>query len=522
MPGLSELSAHYDLVVIGGGVHGAAVALEATRRGCGVLLVERGDFGSGTSANSLRIIHGGLRYLQSGDIRRSRESAREQQYLLAAAPHLVKPLACLMGTGKSPTRGRLTMGLGLWFYDHVVCLGLGHRTRGRLLSPAQADRFIGMNVFGHCTGAVLWHDAQVVDSERLVLTYLKNAESAGARILNYTAATEVVAGAVSTVTIRDVATGGSRLIQADVVIDTASFVDPHRDWARAVNLVLNRSFPDCALGMQLGGGGRESGRLIFATPLAGRTLVGTWYFPDRPDSEFHLDKPELDRCLSDVHELLPGLVVGEDDIDLVHIGRLPVRDAADPLSLLEKPVIRSAAGAGRVIRVTGIKYTTAGPTAGKALDKAGLGRHRRAGPEASWYGAAEPVEAVERAVRGYFATRPEGAPAEPIIRRLSRHYGSVAPAIARAAGRRLGGFEPIPGADGIRAEIDYCIDHEHCRTLADFLLRRSGIGSLGMPPDSTVEFCAAAMADRLDWNAARIREEIDGLKARYHQARPAA
>lgn len=518
MRDLADLSARYDVVVIGGGVHGAAVALEATELGCSVLLVERGDFCSATSANSLRIIHGGLRYLQTADIRRSRESAREQHLLLDSVPHLVKPLTCLMGTDGSLARGRLAMSAGLWFYDNIVCTGLANRMRGRLLSPAEADRLLGMNVFARCTGAAMWRDAQVVDSERLVLTYLKSAERAGARILNYTAATGLTPGEVNRLEIRDSIAGRSRRIEAGVVVDTASFVEPHRDWARAANLILNREFPDCALGVKLGGTSPESGRLLFATPLAGRTIAGTWYFPDRPGSPERLEQSELRRCLADVRRMLPGLEITESDISLVHLGRLPVRDASNPLSLLEKPVIRAPAGASRVICVTGVKYTTAGPTARKAMRQAGLAARRSTRRSAPWYGATEPIEATERTVRDCFAARGDATAREPVIQRLCRQYGSVAAAIAQLASRLPNGFERIPGSDGIRAEIDYCIEHEYCRTLADFLLRRSGIGSLGMPPDDAVEFCAAAMAERFGWSDARTDAEIQELGARFYHA----
>lgn len=512
MSGLESLSTHYDVAVIGGGVQGAAAALEATRLGWDVLLVERNDFCSATSANSLRIIHGGLRYLQSANIRRSRESAREQQRLLASAPQLVRPVDCLMGTDGSLTRGRLAMALGLWFYDNVVCLGLASRTPGRLLSAAEADRLVGMNVFGHCTGAALWRDAQVLDSERLVLAYLKSAERAGARILNYTAAIRVTPGEPNRMEMRDVFTGQARVVQAGVVIDTGSFIAPYPFWCRAVNLVLDREFPDYALGLKLSSRERKSGRLFFATPLAGRTIVGTWYFPDCADSPDRLASAELDRCLADVRELLPELDVQDDDVSRVHLGRLPVSDPSDPLSLLDKPVIRSLAP-GRVIGVTSVKFTTARPTAKKAMRKSGLIGGCEPRLTTPWYGTGPPPELTERTVRDCFAEGGEAAQGEPVIRRLCRHYGAVAAEIAKTAVEMPRGFERIPECEGIRAEIDYCIDHEHCRTLADFLLRRSGMASLGMPPDAAVEYCAAVMADRFGWGAGRAAAEIDRLKA---------
>ncbi|HSH41433.1 MAG TPA: FAD-dependent oxidoreductase [Arenicellales bacterium] len=515
MPESRKLSGRFDLAVIGGGVHGAAAALEATRLGWKVLLVERSDFCSGTSANSLRIIHGGLRYLQSASIRRSRESAREQHRLLESAPQMVRPLDCLMGTDASLARGRAAMAIGLWFYDRIVCLGLSDRTPGRLLPAAEAGRLAGVDVFRHCTGAAQWRDARVVDSERLVLAYLLTAEREGACILNHTAVVDVSPGTPATLEIRDAFSGETRTVQADQVIDTAAFIEPHRYWSRAVNLVLDKRVSDYALGLKLGGADREAGRLFFATPLGGRTAVGTWYFPDRADSPEQLAPAELDRCLSDVRELLPDLDLRDSDVSRVHLGRLPVRDPSDPLSLLDKPVIRSLSRDGRIVGVTGVKFTTAHPTAVKALRKAGLASGREPRQTIPWYGTGLPLDTIERRVRNRLAEAGQAALSDIVARRLSRQYGSAAAAIAKLAVEIPRGCERIPECDGLRAEIDYCIDNEHCRTLSDFLVRRSGIGSLARPPAAAVEYCAGVMADRFGWDAGRVAAEIDHLTASF-------
>lgn len=514
MSRLEKLSGRFDVAVIGGGVHGAAAALEAVRRGCRVLLVERGDFAAATSANSLRIIHGGLRYLQSADLRRSRESAGEQRELLATAPHLVAPLPCLMATGRSLKRGRLAMRLGLWFYDHGICAGLPRRSGGRLVTTAEANRRVGMSLFDGFSGAALWHEARVTDAERLVLTYLKTAERAGAVVLNYTEAAGVAPGEPNTLEMRDLATGRSHEARADAVIDTASLLAPHRYWARAANLVLARPFPDCAVGMNLEGRAGEAGRLLFAVPLAGRLAVGTWYFEDRPDAGPGLSPAELEVCLADARRILPGLDLQQEDVARIHVGRLPVRGAADPLSLLERPVIRPVAGGRRIVTVTGVKYTTARPTARKALRQAGLGGAPRVETR-PWYGGGLPPDMVKRTVGARFADHGEDSEAAPVIERLCRQYGDVAVAIAELAAVRSGGFERIPGGDGIRAEIDYCIEHEHCRTLADFLLRRSGLGAAGTPPRATIDYCAAVMAERLGWGDDRVDDEVAATRASY-------
>lgn len=516
MSALSDLKPRYDVVVVGGGVHGAAAALEAAQLGCQVLLVEQHDFCSQTSANSLKIIHGGLRYLQTLSLRRSRESAREQSWLKQSAPHLVEPMPCLMGTQRSVVRGRPAMALGLWLYDNVIRFGLPDHPHGRIVSSAEADRLAGRELFGPYTGAALWYDARALDTERLVLTCLKTAERAGARILNYVSATGVSHDGAVSVGLRDVCSKDTTRVAAGVVIDTASLLDRHPHWTRAVNLVLDRRFLDCAVGLRLPDGSAEAGRLFFATPHRDSVIIGTWYFADRQHCAHRLSHAELHHCIADVRALLPGLDLGEKDVTCVHVGRLPVSDGNKPLSLLEKPVIRRVGGDQRVLKVTGVKYTTAGPTARKALRLAGLTARRDAPGPGRWYGAAPSLDTVAEQVRGQIGSRLGGADAGPVIDRLCRQYGAVAVDIAQASAVLPNGLERIPGCDAINAEVQYCIDHEHCRTLSDFMLRRSGIGSLAPPPAGAAEYCARIMARHFDWTEERVGVELDSLSAHYN------
>ncbi len=130
------------------------------------------------------------------------------------------------------------------------------------------------------------------------------------------------------------------------------------------------------------------------------------------------------------------------------------------------------------------------------------------GEPASWYGAGDPGRTLDR-------TGPDGGVDEAVGRRLAAHYGSVADEIIKRARNQPDGFARIPGRNAIRAEIDYCIEHEHCRTLADFVLRRSGLGSLGRPPKAATAYCAAVMAGLLGWDGQRVEREIAALNARY-------
>ena len=181
----------YDLLVIGGGIYGACVTWDAALRGLSVALVEKGDFASATSANSLKIIHGGLRYLQHGDFKRMRESIRERRTLMEIAPHLVHPLPVLIPTFGHGMQGREVLSLALMINDLI---GFDrnrlddpekHICRGRVISRRECLELLPGIHKKDLTGGAIFHDAQVYNSERLVLSFIRSAEKAGAELANY-------------------------------------------------------------------------------------------------------------------------------------------------------------------------------------------------------------------------------------------------------------------------------------------------------------------------------------------------
>ena len=183
----------WDLLVIGGGMQGATLALEAARRGLATLLVERGDFGGGTTAASLRIVHGGLRYLQGLDLARHRESVAESRWLLREFPGLVEPLPCLLPLYSPPRGGRLRRFAPFRAAFAVDALLARERglPRGRLLGPAETVAlFPGVDREG-LRGAALWHDATVPDPRKLVSELLRRACDAGARAFDHVEAAEL-------------------------------------------------------------------------------------------------------------------------------------------------------------------------------------------------------------------------------------------------------------------------------------------------------------------------------------------
>src|SRR5918995_3005687 len=200
----------YDVVVIGGGIYGVCIAWDARQRGLSVALVEKGDFGGATSSNSLRVIHGGLRYLQQGDIRRVRRSIYERSAFMRIAPHLVRPLPILIPTYGRSLRGKQIFSLAL-FLNKLIGFDLNGREfpSSRIVSKKECLRlYPGVNERG-LTGGVIVYDCQMSNSERLVLSFAHSAQIAGAELANYVECTDILseAGRVSGVKARDTLTG---------------------------------------------------------------------------------------------------------------------------------------------------------------------------------------------------------------------------------------------------------------------------------------------------------------------------
>jgi glycerol-3-phosphate dehydrogenase len=222
-------SSEFDVLVVGGGIHGALVAWDAALRGLSVALIERGDFGSATSQNSLKIVHGGLRYLQDGNLSRIRTMARERTTWMKIAPQLVHRLTCLMPTQPKISRSRLALGAALAMNDLLsfdrnrTTDSQKHLPAGKVISNQELSRLLpGYDVDGS-TGAAVWHDAQIYNSERLLLEFILSPVEQGAEVANYVEAMGFLRqeNKILGVHARDVLTGELFEIRAQMVINCA-------------------------------------------------------------------------------------------------------------------------------------------------------------------------------------------------------------------------------------------------------------------------------------------------------------
>lgn len=381
----------YDLVVVGGGIYGAFTALEAARRDLTPLLLERSDFGGETSRNSLRIVHGGLRYLQSLDLGRFRRSVAERRWMLRTFPELVRPLRCVMplyGTGlrrRPILRAALALN-DLLSWDRNLGVKKSRRIpRGRILrseetlSVAPEIRSDGLQ------GGAEWHDAEVVDSARLLVEILRWATACGAVCLNYVEADELLAasGQVTGVTARDRVTDRRLEYRTEMVINCtgarAGIIARRFDReipglfhpSLAFNLLLSRPLRTSTTVAVAPP--RPGGDTYFVRPWKGFTLAGTCHVPRPEGTEAaSVRRSEVEAFLTELREAVPDFDVSPGDVREVLAGLVPVREPGS-VDVETSPMIHDHGATGRtrgLVSVRGVKYTTARRVAEECLEKA--------------------------------------------------------------------------------------------------------------------------------------------------------
>lgn len=528
----------YDILVIGGGVYGAFLAREAALRGLSVAVIEAKDFCSATSANSLKIIHGGLRYLQQFDIPRVRESASERLNLMRLAPHLVHPLPCIMPTTGWGLRSRPVMRAGLLVNDLLSF----DRNRtgdlekyipnGRVISkeeclgilPGLADREV--------TGAAAWHDAIAYNTERLVLGAIMAACGSGAvaanyvRLTGFTRTDQRVTGIVA----EDTLTGTQCTISAKLVINAAgpwipeilslaktTGTPPVRQLTLAMNFVLKRQLiKSYAAGLLSPGIDKRKKRLLFFAPWREQTVTGTYYrLHSGSAGDMKVSEEDITIFLNDLNRAYPVARIQRRDIAVIHAGLQPAMDTAgepDPAGhyqIVNHSVVDGIEG---LITVVGVKYTTARDVAAKAIDLAcSKLKHRSSYQLPASAGIRLPggeIPDYNRFLRELqqLAGRTFG---EGHTRRLAMNYGTESRVIIDFC-RTGSSMGPLPGnsPDITGAEVVHAIRSEMAQTLPDIVFRRTDLGSAGIPDEATVRACADLAAKETGWDAKRKDTEI--------------
>lgn len=461
------MTAKVDILVIGGGITGAGIALEAARRGASVLLVEQKDFAWGTSSRSSKLVHGGLRYLREGAIALTRESVLERRQLLRDAPGLVEPQRFLIGHYEGRSPGKAMMRLGLAIYDLLG--GERHRhavdTAGYVeLAPHTASDGL--------QGGSGYLDAKT-DDARLVWRVLQEAQSHGAQLLNYTCVDSLLleAGRVQGARLRDEA-GAIREVRASCVISaTGVWADglrqslgqpPKLRPLRGSHLLLPLWRLPVAQSISLFH--PRDGRPVFAYPWEGMALVGTTDIdhPHDLNTEPGITPDEVAYLLEALQHTFPHLALTAQDIVSTYAGVRPVvsSGAADPSKETRDHIVLNEQG---LITVTGGKLTTFRAI---ALDTLRHAVKHHPGLHLNWdEQAILAPQSGGRALARLDATEQT---------RLLGRYGDRAEAFVQQA--RAAECMAIPGTRIWWAELRWIAQHESVHHLDDLLLRRTRLG----------------------------------------------
>ncbi|MDB6015415.1 MAG: glpD 2 [Gammaproteobacteria bacterium] len=528
----------HDVIVVGGGIHGACAAWEAARRGLKVALIEAGDFGQGTSSNSLRTLHGGLRHLQRMDFARMRESIRARREWLRLAPHLTRPMRFLLPTSGHGVRGPGVMRAALWINDLVGADRNGgvredrHLPRGSVLGPGELQSSCpGLPVTG-CNGTAVWYDAVCLNTERLQLAVVRAATACGAQVANYVRALRptVAEGAICGVRARDELNGREFDLRAPIVINAAGpWIDewlteawdriptPAFRASKAFNL-LTRPLPfRDALGLSVAPRSRTTGgraNTYFIIPWNGFSLVGTRHLRcDHAARSARVTREEVLEFVADLNTVLGGNRLSGSDVYHVYAGLLPEADRTPgpDVALQRAPHIidHTEDGMRGLLSIVGVKWTTAcavgargatlacrmlrkpeQPTRPRTLEEGGSPVRRTQGPEGM----------------------PELEPA--LLGHLEDIYGpSRSQVIVLLREDPRFGERVVPDMPVVIGQVVYAVRDEMALHLQDVVKRRLPLYLSNELDHAALLACATAMARELHWSRREMITEVEEVEA---------
>jgi len=514
----------FDVLVVGAGVTGCGVALDAASRGLSVALLEKRDFAAGTSSRSSKLIHGGLRYLENFDVELVREALHERSLLVEKiAPHLVHPTPFLFPL-KHRAWDRFYMGSGLFLYDALAGLHPAmprhrHLTRRSCLQAVPALRPDSL------TGGIRYFDAQV-DDARFSLVLARTAAAQGALCVSAAGVVDFLheAGRVAGVRAQDLESGGELEVRASTVINAtgvwtteterlAGVADPMivRP-SKGVHLVVPRDRIDSQYALIL----RTEKSVLFVLPWEDRWIIGT----TDTDWNYGLDHPaathaDIEYLLEHVNEVLSD-PLGFDDVIAVYVGLRPLLGgtAEETAKLSRKHAVRRSAPG--LVSVAGGKYTTYRLMARDAVDLAARDLRFAVGPsrtaEVPLLGAVG-LPGAELRLRSH----PGAADLGPgRLHHLVVRYGTLASEVLDLVALDPHLAAPLEGADRyLAAEVRYAVAHEGALHVDDVLTRRTHIAFEA--PDRgqlAADGVARLMAPVLGWDQGTVAREIAHYRAR--------
>ncbi|MBL0716304.1 MAG: glycerol-3-phosphate dehydrogenase/oxidase [Desulfosarcina sp.] len=528
----------FDVVVIGGGITGAAIAYEAATRGLRVALFEKGDFSEATSAASSKLIHGGLRYLSNMEFGLVRESLRERRTMENIAPHFVYPLPILFPHYRSSLKSnKWFIKIGLTLYDLLAF------DRGRTWEPAK-------KIPGHQTisvrealarqpvlkrkglsGASIFYDCLSISPERLALAFIQSAVHHRAEVANYARVSGFLlaeTGAkVRGVKVHDLIHHQTHEVKATVTINCAG------PWADSVLALAPRKGnadrrrrsegihiitrpiinPDTAVSAVT-----PDGRHCFLIPWRGHTLIGTTdkAYHGRPD-DYRVTRQSIEELIAEVNASFSGLAIKYEDVRHCYGGLRPLVESrtAETYNASRKYEIHDhrLEGLAGLLTVEGGKWTTSRHLAEKVIDglvettTLPVGRSI----SARQYLRGGAIRDMNAHIARLKAQNRDFD--DDTLDCLGRIYGTTCEAVLDLAREDHALAEKLNEEGELLAQAVYAVRHEMAQTLMDIVLRRTGIATLGNPGEDVLHRVARAVAGDLGWDDARVRQEVETTMA---------
>jgi glycerol-3-phosphate dehydrogenase len=510
---------HFHVVVIGGGINGVAIARECARAGKRTLLVEQNDFASGVTSRSTRIIHGGLRYLEHGELELVRESVREREHLLRERSHLVHPLHFLFLLNEKSQRSAMKVRAGLWLYQRFA----GKKSTD--LSEIELARVERALDAGHKWTLLHYEDAQCEFPERLVAEWMTEAADAGAVVRNHceVLAIDVTQGRARGVLLRDHVSGKDYRVDAGWILNcTGPWADrlcarsavrtpkPMLGGVRGSHIVLPRfpGAPTVALYTEA-----ADGRPVFFLPWNEQILIGTTEVPDTNDpAKTAPSNEEIEYLLRTASQLFPKAKISARDIKYAFAGVRPLPSApgekASAVTRRHFVHDHTEDGAARLISVIGGKLTTAAALARECARKIGVAV---AEPKAIAMGpgvALDPMldqEVLDIAQAGSIS--------QESARGIVEWHGKRAMDIARMALVSAELRAPIcPHSSHIVAEVVEAYRKEYAVTLGDVLLRRVPVALGACWSESCSREAALRIGAVLGWDDQALGSNLESFE----------
>ena len=530
---------------------GICAAWDAVLRGLSVALIEQKDFASGSSANSYKIVHGGIRYLQHLDWVRIRSSCKERSALLRVAPHLVQPLPIVIPTYGHGKQGKELLSTGMFVYDLATYdrnVGIGDPARHippcRAMSRQEVlDLFPDLDTHG-LTGAMIFCDGQMYNPPRLALSFLRSAVAEGAQAANYVEALNFLRSdnQVKGVWAQDKLTEDTFEIRARVVLNAAGpwaewllgkqfkthathkgtysrdacFVIPRRITKKYALAVSGQTKdPDAVLS-------REA-RHLFVVPWRNYTLIGVWHvvYPGHPDTVTVTDQ-DLETFVDEINWAYPSLNLRMDEVSMWNAGLVPFGEnqpGTQDLSYGKRSLIIDHAKQDQVnglVTLIGVRYTMAREDSAKAIDlvsqKLGKQRPRPATDKIPVYGGK--IDNFERLVQTAIQKDSYGLSPE-VIRALVHNYGSEYVNVLQYIDQNPKWAKTFENSKVLKAEVIHAVHQEMAFKLGDVIFRRTDLATGGSPGENSLRDCAELMASELGWAREQVDKEMNEVVRRF-------